>query len=300
MKLSIAIPSNRSFGESFNAIDSAELYCENKVNLSISDNSGDINKKNAYQNKTFVNNSEPCAMIENFYKAFNKTTGDFVLLMNDDDRIMSLNETDLEIDNNVAGIHPATLAFTEKNGLLRAESMRYDSTTARDRIKTHINNSNGANMVFFSFWRRDILKSIMDLWFLHHPTKATYCDWAVSNALLSSGKVLQDTSTVYFKDIENWYGDADFVRQQTEKAFLNSGLPIEAVYYQVLLRNIDSFIFIMRRDSPIAYSEKLEAALYCLENVKFNEALEVLEHFKIAEKYKDFYLHATGKNWGEY
>lgn len=298
MKRSIAMPSNRAFKDSRIGIDSAELYCTDKAQLSVADNSGDINKKNAYQGKAFIRTCDPCGMIDNFYNAFNATTGDFVLIMGDDDRIFSVNEPAFDVANDVVGIHPSVVAFTAKDGIIRGDATEINADTAKGRIQQHLAQCNGANLAFFSFWRRDVLKSIMELWFHHHPTKATYCDWAVMNALASSGKVVRDTSTVYFYDLSNWVGDAGFIAGQVEKAFCNSGLPKEAVQFAPAFQAIDSFIFINRQDSPVPAAERLEAAMHCIGDMDWNAALDMVAQFGLEDKYRAFYLHATGKEWG--
>lgn len=300
MLKSIAIPSNRDYKKSFTAIQSAINYCNlTRSDLAISDNSSDKDKNLMWRNLDSMHVTEPCGMIDNWYKTFDQTKGDFVLFMGDDDRIVSLNKNELDVTPDVAGIHPAVICFTPEKGIVRAETLEFKGDTALERVKQQIENTKGANTPFFSFWRRDILKSIMDLWFLHHPTKATYCDWAIMNALASSGKLIRDPSSVYFYNITNWIGDAAFIKSQTENAFINSGLPAEATKYLNEFKYIDSFIFIMRKDSPIPYEEKLEAAKYCMEKLDWKTAGEIVSEFGLKEKYEQFYFVSTGKKWGE-
>lgn len=300
-KLSIAMPSNRNVELSRKSIDCSLDYCHEKnLQLSVSDNSSCEEKKELWNGYQFYIPSKPCGMIENFYNAFDKTTGEFVLIMGDDDRIFSINEANFDVASDVVGIHPSIVAFTAKDGIVRGDATELNAETAIGRVKQYHAQCNGSNLAFFSFWRRDLLKSIMDLWFLHHPTMATYCDWAVMSALASSGKVIRDTSTVYFYDISNWMGGETFIKSQVEKAFVNSGLPKEAAQHSSIFQAIDSFIFINRQDNGLRPGEALIAAQHCIgDNFDWNAALEFVDGFGLKEKYQHFYLHATGKEWGE-
>lgn len=299
MKRSIALPSNRNFGRSMEAIDSAEFYCDvTGTELAVSDNSGDPNKEAVWRNKNYYKTSEPCVMTENFYKALDSTSGEFVIVMGDDDRIFSLNEADIKVESNVVGIHPAVVAFTPEHGIIKADATELNALTAKGRVEQFIMQCNGSNLSFYSFWRRDVFKSVIDLWFNHHPTKGAYCDWAVMKGLASSGKMINDPSTVYFYNISNWAGNNEQLNSQIEKSYVDCGLEKEVAKYAAEIQAVDSFIFINRQDSPTPKDERLEAAQHCIGEMDWNEALKMVASFGLEDKYREFYLHATGKDWG--
>lgn len=343
--LSIGILSNRNFAASHEAIESAIHFCrKNKYQLVVSDNSGDAEKETKLralmqeENLRYIK-SPACTMTENWFNTFNGTDGDFVLIMGDDDRIFSFGESPAftDLPKNVVGIRPNLVGYTEPAGISRLNFSPIQSPSAPDRIVEHLKTSNGANMGIFTFWRREIYKSIMDLWFLHYPTKGTYSDWAVMNGLVSSGNVILDPMSCYFYNLQNWVGDAAFIQSQIEKAFIVSGLPAGASDYAIFFNAIDSFIFINRADSPLSAEERLPSAMFCLDlclkqyiqnlpqNSKHVSGMKILKlSQKLAEtdslpklfqlildiiatiqpgledRYKTFYEKAIGKSWGEF
>jgi len=204
-------------------------------------------------------------MMQNWFAAFNGTDGDYVLMMGDDDRIISLGSS---IDTggiapDVAGIRPTILAYLDPRGITNINFAGINSDKPAERIIEHLKSSNGANLGIFSYWRRDVFKSIMELHFLSHPTKGTYSDWALMNGLVSSGKVIKAPMSCYFYDIKNWMGDADFVQRQVERAFEASGLPGSAAAYATVLNALDSFIYVARKDSPLSREERISTGLFC-------------------------------------
>lgn len=293
-KKSVAMPSNRNYALSYGAIYSAENFkLLTKCDLFISDNSRDDSKDGPYEQK-----SSPCSRTENFLKAFNGTTGDFVLLMNDDDRIISIADVDFEIPADVVGIQPTVEMFSPSAGVLKISSMYNVEAMAQDRLIEWTKVSGGTCHAFFSFWRRDVLGSLLDLWANHHPTKGGYLDWAVTNALISSGKVIRDPSVIYFKDISNWIGDDAAVKKERSRIYAECGYEGLADHEQIMMA-IDSYIFVNRKDSPVAPDERLKAALTCLCPFTFEQVEEVLKKFDLMDKYRMFYKHAIGKDWAE-
>jgi hypothetical protein len=175
----------------------------------------------------------------------------------------------------------------------------------------------------------------MELHFFAHPTKGTYCDWALMNGLVSSGKVIKNPMMCYFYDVHNWMGDAAFVQKQVERAFEASGLPGGAAAYATVLNALDSFIYVARKDSPLSKEDRVSTGLFCLTMLLENfsqripaaathpnaKAINALAHklignrnaaalFDIAigivselqdgldEKYKAFFEQATGYAYG--
>lgn len=295
IKKSIAMPSYRSYALSHGAIYAAENFkLLIECDLFISDNSGDASKSGPYTTKTL-----PCSRTENFLNAFNGTTGNFVLLMNDDDRILSIADVDIDIPSDVVGIQPTVEMFSPSAGILKISSMYNVEAIAQDRLIEWTKSSGGTCHAFFSFWRRDILGSLLDLWANHHPTKGGYLDWAITNGLISSGKVIRDPSVIYFKDISNWVGDDTAVKKERSRIYAECGYEGLAEHEQIMIA-IDSFIFVNRKDSPVAPDERLKAALTCLFPYTFPQVEEVLNKFDLMDKYREFYLYAIGKPWGEF
>lgn len=236
-----------------------------------------------------------CPMLKNFMNAFNGTTGDFVLLMQDDDRIFSIFDANITAEPNVVGIQPTIQAFAPTHGVALVYSLSLTQETAQDRVIAYEESCRGSNLGLFTFWRRDMLASIMDLWCVQHPMKGAYNDWAITHALVSSGKVIRDTGTIFFKDISNWTVDA---AAETRKLYKACGYEHMAPHNK-LLNAIDGFIMTARKDSPLEHNEKIKAALTCLFPFTFPDVEKVLTENGLMDKYRKFYKYATGKEWGE-
>ncbi len=266
------MPSNRDFQSTSEAIQSALVYCKKTgTQFVISDNSGDPVKETECGNMMqgeglHYIKSPPCGMMENWTRAFNASDAEFMMMMGDDDRLFSFSpQPDFsKVGSDVVGIKPHLLAYTDTRGIVAANFSPIQADMPHDRIVENLKTANGYNLGFFSFWRRTVLKSIFDLWFIHHPTKGTYCDWAVINGLVSSGKVVVDSSLCYFFNLHNWYGTPEFIQDRTDRAFVTSGLPAGSGAYAALFDAIDSYIFINRKDSPLNEKERGLTALYCL------------------------------------
>ena len=230
----------RRFVSARESIESAVRFCiKQNMRLVVSDNSGSPEKATAlkplmqgHENLVYLE-TPPCGMMDNWFLTFNETKSDFVLMMGDDDTIFSYGDapTFTNITPDVVGIRPAVMGYSDEGGIIRSYTSEITAPHPTQRVMDHLQTSSGANLGIFTFWRRDIFKSIMDLWFGPHPSKGTYCDWAVMNGLISSGTVLRDPSSCYFYNLQNWMGDAQAVQQMVEKAYTKSGLPPTAAAY---------------------------------------------------------------------
>lgn len=292
VKCSIAMPSHRNYDESAAAVNSAYRF---GGEIMISDNSGDDRKSGL---PGVIKSPIDCPMLENFMNAFNGTTGDFVLLMQDDDRIFRLFDSSdiITAEPDVVGIQPTIQAFAPSHGVAVIYTLPLMQEMAQDRVIAYQESCKGSNLGLFTFWRRDVLASVMNLWCVQHPMKGAYNDWAVVRALVSSGKVIRDTGTIFFKDISNWTVDA---AAETRKLYRDCGYEHMAQHNQ-LLNAIDGFIITARKDSPVAYDERIRAALTCLYPYTFDGVMRTLEENGLGEKYMEFYLYATGKRWGKF
>lgn len=292
IKKSIAVPSNRNYIDSLKSLDSYREYCvATQTELCISDNSGD-------HLKVFpsINSVPPCPMIENFWNALKATTRDFILLGQDDDLILDLFDTDMQVSPDIVGIQPTIHAFAGGIGLCSVYTMPLMQETAQERVIAYQDSCKGSNLGLSTYWRRDVLESVLHLWCEVHPIKGAYNDWAVVYALVSSGKVVRDAGTMFYKNVSNWTVDAT---EETKKLYRACGYEELAPYNQIL-NAIDGFIMTMRQDSPIPRDERIKASLTCLCPYTFSQVEEVLNKFDLLDKYREFYLYAIGKEWGNF
>jgi len=125
--------------------------------------------------------------------------------------------------------------------------------------------------------------------------------------------------------------------QQVEKAFIGSGLPPGSSVYHALFNAVDSFIFVNRKDSPMAAQERGLTAIFSFDsylknylaaipqNSQHPNAKEILKLslqlvgndsvpsiFAVLsdifgairpgmdKEYREFHQFATGKPWGEF
>lgn len=345
-RLSIGIPSNRPLATSHSAIKSAHDFCtRNGYSLVVSDNSGDAEKatwlRDLMQGPDMKHiDSPPCGMMENWFQTFHATTGNYVLMMGDDDTIFAYETAGplADIASDVVGIRPAIMGYAENHGILRVNTSGITADHGAKRVMEHLTTSAGSNLGLFTFWRRDIMEPIMNLWFGPHPTKGTYCDWAVMNALCSSGPIIRHTAGTYFYNLQNWMGDAAAIQEQVERAFVKAGLPEGSSNYDRLLNAVDSYIFINRKVSPLSLEERYIAAVMTmnmyiqnqlqkeivgatphanavaiatamkklegLDDVPrvFEILAEVLDAIEpgLAQRYKDFHQAAVGHPWGDF
>ena len=344
-RLSIGIPSNRPLAQSRDAIESARAFClRNGYNLVVSDNSGEAAKrdwlKDILKGDGLIHiDSPPCEMIDNWFQAFHATTGDFVLMMGDDDTIFGYEDAPAftNIPADVIGIRPASIGYGKTEGVMRTYASSINAERGAERVVEYLQTAQGANLGILTFWRRDVFEPIMNLWLKSHPTKATYCDWAVMTAISSSGKVIRHPAACYFYNMQNWLGDSAFVVSQVEKAYAKGGLPPGTVAYERVLNALDSFVFIFRESSPLPYEERFIAAAFTMdlflkpyrENLPvaskhanavqintisqklvglddipsvLNVLLEIAEAIQpgLAQKYRDFNKAATGREWATF
>lgn len=345
-RLSIGIPSNRPLAQSRDSIASARAFClRNGYNLVVSDNSGDSDKrawlKDVMQGDGLTHiDSPPCDMMDNWFQAFHATTGDFVLMMGDDDAIFAYEDAPAfsGLAADVVGIRPAIAGYGKAEGIVRMYNSGIFAERGAERVLEYMKTANGANLGIFTFWRRDVFEPIMELWLKSHPTKSTYCDWAVMAALSSCGKVIRHPASCYFYNLQNWLGDAEFIKAQVEKAYAKGGLPPGTAAYERVLNALDSFVFINRAASPLTYEERFIAAAFTMdlylkpyrENLPVHSGhanaaninkvsqklvgeddipkvltilLEIAEAIQpgLAERYRAFNAIATGgRNWAEF
>jgi hypothetical protein len=341
--LSLCIPSHRDFDGSAHTMQSAVNFCKKSGSQCVvSDNSQDTKKEQELRKMMQGDNfryikSPPCDIMDNLRQVLHAADGEFVFIHGDDDSIFQFGETpdfsDLPAD--VVGIKPYVFAYSGARGIVAANSAPIKESIAARRVTENLSlATNGCNMTFYCFWRRSILTPLMDLVFDHHPTRAPYCDWALTHALVSSGKVITHPAASLFYNLHNW-DSKEIVDKNTEKYFLMAGLPAGSSSYVTLLAAVDSFIFINRKSSPVAETERTTAAIVCFdiylkeyiktmsrdsahenknEILKLSKKLDgdssipalfalisdILSAIKpgLGEQYKEFYKIAADKAWG--
>ena len=193
--------------------------------------------------------------------------------------------------------------------------------------------SSGDNTTMYSFYDTSILKDLLMV-FMYHPTRGGYTDWAFMQALVSSGKILNDKSKLVVYKNENWFGDKKHIENQEKKLFTNCGLSYRGHLFSMLFRAIDVFILVLRQSSPIKRLLLIESAkqalLFYLElflsiydnkinlfsekervviskiNLENNieeileNILEIITVFdeKLKKKYEEFYFKSIDCDWG--
>ena len=340
--LSICMPSNRGHQNSKSSISTAINFCDlSGSELVISDNSNDINKASFWESikLDFFNyhSNSPLDSNKNWYNAQKKSNGLYTCMLSDDDLILNIDNPQVDYRdlycNNVFGIKPITKLWNEKAGTYKTNNFSITDETAKQRIHTYYTKANGNNTTLFSFYKNNIHHDLMKL-SLDHPTRGGYTDWAFVTALVSSGKILLDTSKLLLYKNSNWFGTQEHINMQIQNLYKKSGLSKRGSLFEDLLSGIDSFIYVARTTSPVEREEIIDAAKaifynnikslckkYNLDPSKFTaeegkviQELQKTEKFescldlslKIIEilnndlvpKYLNFYKKSLEKDWG--
>jgi len=341
--LTIAMPSNRDVLESATSIQSTLNYVNlrNDTEFCLHDNSGDRSKAEKY--KSLVNKSfsyidaSGFGVVQNWLGAINSGNGDYLNMIGDDDYLFSVGSpVKYEINKELAGYVPNFLVWNNEDGVTEKRNFGITGTTASDRIKEWFKNANGINVAVYCAIKKNLLSEIWSLGINSHPIKAPYWDWAVGCALVSSGKLHQDKSSIFVYNNQNWRTikkTTSLVKKMFDSAAINNRAPL----FILLLHAIDSFILIARATSPVERNEIIQAAqfafaTYCssfidsfrkdksfflprevatIEMIDTNSggfqgllnwALNVIESFEpgIVDGYKEFYSASIEKHWGYY
>ena len=265
--LSICIPSNRTYQGSRASISSAINFCDlSGSELVVSDNSNDVNKSNFWDNIKLdffnYNSNTPPEAHHNWYNAQNNSKGLYTCMLSDDDLIFNIENPVVDYrdlyKNDIFGIKPIIKLWTNESGTYRTNSFSITDETAMQRVCSYYKNANGNNTTLFSFYRNNIHHDLMEL-ALCHPTRGGYVDWAFVTALVSSGKILLDTSKLLLYKNTNWTGTQEDIDKKAQKLFEDCGLTERGKLFEDLLGGIDSFIFVARKTSPVNRQEILDA-----------------------------------------
>lgn len=315
--LSICIPSNRELVKSQASITAALNFCESSnSNLVVSDNSADNNKKNFWSSiqlpnfnyMTYENPNDDYGW-HNWSNVVSNGKTKFIGVLGDDDLILNINDTSLDynlLDDSVVGIKPIINLWNKKTGTYKVNNFEIKGETALERVIDYSRNANGENTTLYSFYKKEVLDEIMKL-SLNHPTGGGYGDWAFVFGLVSSGKIYHDASKLLIYKNDNWFGEASNIQKKTVSLFTRAGLSARSELFLHLFRAVDTYIYIMRKTSPVSQSELKKAGEYCFykdikrfldrfinEFDKFSEneskAIACLFNMKNAEDVKSNYM----------
>ena len=262
--LTICMPSNRDLEKSRAAITSALAYCEARdALLVVCDNSGDAAKQAAWEGaspRLIYRQTPGTDANANFLAALRTAETEFVLLMGDDDEIRSDPDVPLfdfaALPADFMGVRPKTEVFSSRQGVFRVKSFSILAEQAGDRLIEYNEACDGDNSAFYSIFRREPYVALMGFYTDKHPTKGGYCDWALSLSLFGYGRMAYDPGTVFRYNYDQWETTA-LLDDKTRDIYSKAGLPADAKRYEMLLMFLDVFIFLARRDSPLAPEQAL-------------------------------------------
>ena len=268
--LSICIPSNKPYQSSRASISSAINFCDlTSSELMVSDNSCDLNKSNFWESIKLdyfnYKSNAPIDGVANWYNAQENSQGLYTCMLSDDDLILNIDNPLVDYrdlyNNGIFGIKPVTKLWNEKIGTYKTNDFSITDETAIQRMHTYYTKANGNNTTLFSFFNSNIHNDLRKL-SLEHPTRGGHADWAFVCGLVSSGKILLDTSKLLLYKNTNWFGSQEHISKQVKNLYKKSGLSERGSLFEDLLSAIDSFIFVARKTSPVDRKEIIDAGKY--------------------------------------
>jgi glycosyltransferase involved in cell wall biosynthesis len=262
-ELTICMPSRRNLQDSRSAIESALAVCEARdAILVIADNSGDAEKKAFWQSKSpyirYVASDAPTAT-DNMIFAVKNADTPFIILMGDDDLMVAerdvtpIDLADLPFD--YVGVFPASEMFINPQELMPVSAFSLEQDDACERMMRYMTVTVPTKAGFYSIFRREIWLSMLDLFNRFHPNRAAFCDWAISIALFTSGKMASDPSLRYRYNMAKWATN-ELIEQRRNEMFAEAGLPEKALAYERLFLFLDVFVLVNRVGSPLAIDER--------------------------------------------
>ena len=167
-------------------------------------------------------------------------------------------------NNNILGIKPIIQLWNGSVGAYNINNFNISDDTAKLRLISYLNNANGNNTTLYSFYNKKVFLDLLKL-SLSHPTRGGYTDWAFVAGLVSSGKILVDSSKLLLYKNTNWFGTQEYINEQDRKLYEKAGLNERLYLFGKLLRALDSFIYVIRKNSPVTREEAIDAAFYIYE-----------------------------------
>ena len=266
-KAAIFIPSNRKLEQSIEPLWSAISYAQARgMHVVISDNSGEADKRDYFaaapSHVTYLADG-PDVGPENALAAINATDADFAMMLGDDDSI-GMDESNAPFDfslvsDDVIGVKPRIDIVSATGAVTDSNAFTIDASDAAARVIEYSRKMNGGNSTFYSFFRRDAFRSLLDIFARQHPTRVGNADFAIVYALVAGGRIVHDPSTVIRYDNSHWDDEAA-AGASMKGIFSSAGLPEDARQYMLLFHFLDAYVFMFRRSSALAPVESYKAA----------------------------------------
>lgn len=283
-QLSVCLPSNRGFEQSFRSIESAIAFCEARdATLIVSDNSGDQEKARYWQGRSPNLNYLADAPLEpnaNALNVFGAVDTPFLMPMGDDDELHAdaahpaIDLAGLGAD--VIGLKPMTELFVPGTDVVLPRAFGLDGETPGLRLRQFFERNEGDNTVFYSVFRSAPYLALREFFVAHHPTLGSYCDWPMSMALLVAGKLLFDPSILFRYNASSWATQSS-IEENAKRLYTSVGLPDNFRHYSSLLRAMDLFVFSGRKGGGLtreALAEVQAGEISDLFNLGFVHVLE--------------------------
>lgn len=258
-QLSVCMPSNRGFEQSFRAIETALAFCEARdAVLIVSDNARDAEKAAYWQGRSAHLHYRPDAPIEpnaNAMNALQPVETPFLMLMGDDDELHAdaahapVNLAGLGPD--VIGVKPMTELFVPGADIKIRRAFGLDGETPGLRLRQYFDRNEGDNTSFYSLFRTAPYMSLRNFFIASHPTRGGYGDWSIAMALFMLGKLVFDPSVVFRYNAEAWATRAA-IDESERRLYVGVGLPENFRDFSLLLRAMDLFVFCHRKDSGLS------------------------------------------------
>ncbi|WP_455271292.1 hypothetical protein [Rhizobium herbae] len=266
--LSICMPSNRPWAKSRGSIESALAYAEKTgARLIVSDNSRDPEKRAHLQNRSsnLLYHSSPSEDASgNWMEALSLADTPFLLPMGDDDQIhFSEGETPVDLSSlpdDVVGIRPQTQIWTAEAGVCQTECYTIDGASPGDRLQEFTRKVMGNNSIYYSMYRTSVFVPLLRLFTQAHPTNGGYCDWSLSFALITAGRMVHDPSLIYRYDLGPWATE-EGIAAASSNLYQKAGLPADSAKFAALLRFLDVHVFTLRRSLALDPAERGEVLL---------------------------------------
>lgn len=258
-QLSICMPSNRNLEQSQRAIETALAFCEMRdAVLIVADNSGDADKAAYWHGRSprlvYIPDA-PLDPNENAMLTLRAAETPFVIPIGDDDEIHAdptLIPLDLAtLDPDVIGVKPMTQLFAPGTDLDVRRAYAVDADTPGARLRQFFGVHQGDNTAFYSAFRTEPYLGLREFFVAHHPTRGSYCDWAMAMAFFLSGKLLFDPSIVFRYNLSAWVTQSA-IDASTDSLYARVGLSEHHEQYNSLLQALDLFVFASRRNSGLS------------------------------------------------
>jgi hypothetical protein len=267
-QLSICMPSNRPLTKSRDAIESALTYAEKTgARLIVSDNSRDPEKRAFLQNRSpnllyHYSPSEDAS--GNWLEAMSLADTPFLLPMGDDDQIhFSAGETSVDLSllpDDVVGVRPQTQIWTAEAGVCQTECYTIDAASPAERLREFSRKVMGNNSIFYTIYRTSTFVPLLRFFTQTHPTRGGYCDWSLSFALITAGRMNYDPSLIYRYDLGIWATERG-IAAASSNLYQKAGLPAGSEKYAALLRFLDVHIFALRGSLLLTPAERGDVLL---------------------------------------